>query len=76
MHPRCEAEREYAVRVLGQLDLKKLRGGVALEDGPAAFDSIVPAPGRSIGSANRWYRVVLREGLPQVRRIFRRSAPQ
>jgi 23S rRNA pseudouridine2605 synthase len=74
MHPRYEIEREYAVRVHGMLDarhIEKLRRGVHLEDGRAAFEKIEPADPRGRESANRWYRVALKEGRNrEVRRMF------
>lgn len=72
MHPRYEVEREYAVRVLGELraeERARLLEGVELADGAAHFDKL-EASGAAEG-ANRWYRVVLREGRNrEVRRLF------
>jgi len=74
MHPRYELEREYAVRVLGALgerELESLRRGVRLEDGLAAFARIERSDERREPGANRWYRVMLREGRKrEVRRLF------
>ena len=71
MHPRYEVEREYAVRIFGELtegQMTQLTEGIELEDGPANFDSIRPQGGEG---ANHWYQVVLREGRNrEVRRLF------
>lgn len=72
MHPRQEIEREYAVRVLGELSepmRRRLLTGVPLEDGTARSERLEPT-GKQTG-VNRWYRVTLREGRNrQVRRMF------
>lgn len=71
MHPRYEVEREYAVRIFGELtegQMAQLKEGIELEDGPANFDSIVAQGGEG---ANHWYQVILREGRNrEVRRLF------
>lgn len=71
MHPSYGAEREYAVRVLGELDAaarERLLDGVQLADGPAKFLSLEEVGGEG---ANRWWRVVIAEGRNrEVRRMF------
>lgn len=73
MHPRYGVERAYRARVHGRLSaeaLEKLRKGVPLEDGVAAFSSIREGGGEAAGS-NRWYDVTLHEGRNrEVRRLF------
>jgi len=71
MHPSAQIDREYAVRVLGKVKeehIKKLTNGVELEDGFAKFHKVTQGGGEG---ANRWYRVVIREGRKrEVRRLW------
>ncbi|MEM5311576.1 23S rRNA pseudouridine(2605) synthase RluB [Paraburkholderia sp. JHI869] len=71
MHPRYSVEREYAVRVVGELtegNRQKLLKGVELEDGPASFLRIRDGGGEG---TNHWYHVALAEGRNrEVRRMF------
>jgi 23S rRNA pseudouridine2605 synthase len=74
MHPRYRVEREYAVRVLGELSAEargRLLAGIRLEDGTARFDRLEPVGDPRPRAANRWYRVVLAEGRRrEVRRLI------
>ena len=71
MHPAQQLDREYAVRVLGNVEsaaLTQLREGVDLEDGFARFSDIVESGG---DGANSWFHVVIKEGRNrEVRRLW------
>lgn len=71
MHPRYGSEREYAVRVLGELGEEQqasLVKGIELEDGMAQFNALEYLGGEG---SNRWYRATLQEGRNrEVRRMF------
>lgn len=73
MHPSHEVEREYAVRVFGEVTPKMLRTlskGVELEDGMAKFNNIHVRPGDP-ESLNHWFNVTLSEGRNrEVRRLW------
>lgn len=71
MHPSTQIEREYAVRILGEVQevvIERLKQGVELEDGKAKFDDIRFFAGEG---ANKWYYVTVSEGRNRlVRRLW------
>lgn len=71
MHPSREVEREYAVRVFGEINEAKIRQltqGVQLEDGPASFKTVSYRGGEGM---NQWFNVTLTEGRNrEVRRLW------
>ncbi len=71
MHPSSCIEREYAVRIRGDVSLEhlaKLQDGVELEDGLAHFEQISDGGG---SGSNHWFHVVVKEGRNRlVRRLW------
>ena len=72
MHPSYQMDREYAVRVRGEVTeemIENLKNGVMLEDGPAKFTDVQAAPGGE--GFNRWFHCVVMEGRNrEVRRLW------
>ncbi|WP_028025209.1 23S rRNA pseudouridine(2605) synthase RluB [Enterovibrio calviensis] len=71
MHPSRQVEREYMVRVFGEVNeqmVKNLVRGVTLEDGEARFEDVVYAGGEGM---NHTFYVVITEGRNrEVRRMW------
>lgn len=71
MHPSSMIDREYLVRIQGEVDKdmkQRLRDGVLLEDGVAQFTDIVDGSG---GGQNRWFYCCVMEGRNrEVRRLW------
>ncbi len=74
MHPSSGIDREYLVRVHGdviQEQLERLVHGVILDDGPARFTDIVRHPEADPDCRNQWFYVALMEGRNrEVRRLW------
>lgn len=71
MHPSRQVEREYLVRVFGEVNEQKVKNlvrGVKLEDGMARFEDIVYAGGEGM---NHTFYVAINEGRNrEVRRLW------
>jgi len=71
MHPKYGIDREYAVRVNGEVTkemVRQLVNGVQLEDGLARFEEVVESGGEG---SNRWFHVAIMEGRKrEVRRMW------
>jgi len=71
MHPSSQVEREYAVRVLGEVTQEQIDTmckGVELDDGVAKFTDVQFFDGKG---SNQWYHVVIMEGRNrEVRRLW------
>ena len=71
MHPASVIDREYLVRIQGNVDddmKRRLLDGILLDDGPAKFTDIVETEGES---KNRWFYCVVMEGRNrEVRRLW------
>ena len=77
MHPSANIDREYAVRVLGNVTevmIKTLKEGVLLEDGMARFTDVQYFDGEG---ANKWFHCVVMEGRNrEVRRLWESQGVQ
>lgn len=71
MHPSASIDREYAVRVLGDVSeaqMNQMKEGVLLDDGMAKFSDVQFFDGEG---ANKWYHCVVMEGRNrEVRRLW------
>ena len=66
MHPSQEIEREYAVRVQGQVSpemIQHLRKGIIIDHTPAHFEQIIDAGGEG---TNHWYHVMVKQGRNRI----------
>lgn len=78
-HPTQCIDREYLVRIRGEVDdemLQRLREGILLDDGPARFSDLTEHR-RGSDSAHRWFFVTLFEGRNrEVRRLWESQGVQ
>ena len=77
MHPSNAIEREYVCRIPGEVPdsvVERLARGVALEDGPAKFETIERI---NASGSHSWFQVVVTEGRNrEVRRLWESQGHQ
>ena len=70
MHPSQQIDREYSVRILGEVTeniINNIRKGVRLEDGIAHVETFEHTGGEG---ANQWFKIILKEGRNrEIRRL-------
>ncbi len=65
-HPSKEMERQYAVRIQGQVSpqmIQQLKKGVKIDQKEAHFEEILDAGGEG---TNHWYHVIIKEGRNRI----------
>ncbi len=74
MHPSSQIDREYLVRIQGEVDkdmMQRLRDGIMLEDGLAKFTDVQPGNNEEERHSNAWFYCVVMEGRNrEVRRLW------
>ena len=77
MHPKYRIDREYAVRVFGQIDqdaLRRMRDGVDIDGERFRLEDVVEGDG---SGANRWFYCVVRQGRNrEVRQLWESQGVQ
>ncbi|AAM67829.1 pseudouridine synthase [Buchnera aphidicola] len=75
MHPRSQIEREYNIRIFGEMNKNKiniLRKGVKIIHGYVSFKEIVPLYDKKEGK-NKWFKGILCEGKNREIRLMFKS---
>lgn len=80
MHPRYQLDREYAVRVYGQVsdeELQRMRDGIEIEGEFYQLADVVPGEERESVRSNRWFYCVVKQGRNrEVRKIWESQGVQ
>ena len=80
MHPRYQLDREYAVRVFGEVNdqaLQRMRDGVEIDGEVYQLSDVVAGEERDGRSSNKWYYCVVKQGRNrEVRKIWESQGVQ